>query len=104
MAVKMLYEKNFEEFVAQSTVAVVDFYADWCMPCRIMAPRMEELSEEISGAFFGKINVDESSSIAQRFGIVSIPTIIIFKNGAQVDEVVGTHSKDSVKSTIKKYL
>jgi len=104
MAVKMLYEKNFEEFVSQNKVAVVDFYADWCMPCRIMSPRLDEISEEIKEVAFGKLNVDENGSIAQRFGIISIPTFIIFKNGAQVDEIVGTRSKESVKETIKRYL
>jgi thioredoxin 1 len=104
MAVKMLYEKNFEEFVSQNKVAVVDFYADWCMPCRIMSPRLDELSEEIKDVSFGKLNVDESGSIAQRFGIVSIPTLIIFKDGVQVDEIVGTSSKESVKDIIKRYL
>lgn len=104
MSVQRLYDKNFEEFVSQNAVVVVDFYADWCMPCRIMSPRIDELSEELKEVAFGKLNVDENSTIAQRFGIVSIPTLIIFKNGAQVDEIVGTRSKEGVKEIIRKYL
>ncbi len=104
MSVQRLYDKNFEEFVSQNAVVVVDFYADWCMPCRIMSPRIDELSEELKEVSFGKLNVDENSSIAQRFGIISIPTLIIFKNGSQVDEIVGTRSKEGVRETVRKYL
>jgi thioredoxin 1 len=104
MSVKTLYGKNFEEFVSQSSMAVVDFYADWCMPCRIMAPRMEELSGEMDNVAFAKLNVDESNDIAQRFGVTSIPTIIIFKEGKQVDEIVGAVPKEKVRETIEKYL
>jgi thioredoxin 1 len=73
------------------------------MPCRIMAPRMEELSEEMNNVAFAKLNVDENSDIAQRFGVTSIPTIIIFKEGKQVDEIVGALPKEKVKETIEKY-
>ncbi|MDY6985013.1 MAG: thioredoxin [Candidatus Thermoplasmatota archaeon] len=104
MSVQRLDDKNFEEFISQNAVAVVDFYADWCMPCRIMSPRIDELSEELKEVAFSKLNVDENSSIAQRFGIISIPTLIIFKNGSQVDEIVGTRSKDGVRETVSKYL
>jgi len=76
---------NFEEFIRRNEYAVVDFWAEWCMPCRYIAPVFEELAKEYSGKVaFGKLNVDENHSIAARFGISAIPTLIFFKNGKAI--------------------
>jgi len=104
MVVSVIDGTHFEEFISPGPVAVVDFYADWCMPCRIMGPRLEELSKELNGVTFGRLDVDENGDIAQRFGIVSIPTLIVFRDGKQVDEIIGARSKEIVKEIIEKYL
>jgi len=104
MVVKIITSKNFEEFVSQNRIAVIDFHANWCMPCHIVSPRIEELSNEIDNVAFGKINVDENADIAQRFGLVSIPTVVVFKEGKQIDEVVGTQPKDKISELIEKYI
>ena len=89
-----LNSSNFDSTIANG-VTVVDFWAPWCGPCRMVAPIIEELSSEYSGrANVGKVNTDENQDIAIRFGIRSIPTIMFFKDGQQVDMVIGAVSKD----------
>ncbi len=93
---------NFEEFIRKNEYAVVDFWAEWCMPCRYIAPVFEELAREYSGKVaFGKLNVDENHSIAARFGISAIPTLIFFKNGKAVDQIVGAMPKKEIKMWIE---
>jgi len=85
-----LNSESFDKFLQENEVAVVDFWAVWCMPCLMVAPIIENLAKKYEGKIaFGKVNVDEERDIAMRFGIMSIPTIIIFKNGKMVDQVVG---------------
>ena len=89
-----LNSSNFDSTIANG-VTVVDFWAPWCGPCRMVAPIIEELASEYSGrANVGKVNTDENQDIAIRFGIRSIPTIMFFKDGQQVDMVIGAVSKD----------
>ncbi|RLF32212.1 MAG: thioredoxin [Thermoplasmata archaeon] len=85
-----LNSESFDKFLQENEVAVVDFWAVWCMPCLMVAPIMENLAKKYEGKIaFGKVNVDEERDIAMRFGIMSIPTIIIFKNGKMVDQIIG---------------
>jgi len=86
-----LQSKDFEQEVLHSAIpTVVDFYADWCGPCRMVSPIIEGLSKEYSGKVkFVKINTDESPDIAEKFGIMSIPTIMVFKNGEVASRTVG---------------
>uniref|UniRef100_A0A7J2TGC3 Thioredoxin n=1 Tax=Archaeoglobus fulgidus TaxID=2234 RepID=A0A7J2TGC3_ARCFL len=101
----LLNESNFENFLEQNENAVVDFYADWCMPCRYISPIIEELAKEFSGKLvFGKLNVDENQRIAVKFGISAIPTLIFFKKGKAVDQVVGAMSKKDIKAWIERNL
>ncbi len=89
-----LTKDNFDEVVG-SGVAVVDFWAPWCGPCRMIAPVIEELAEDYDGrAKICKVNTDEEQEIAVKFGIRSIPTILFFKNGELVDQMVGAAGKD----------
>lgn len=85
-----LNSESFDKFLQENEVAVVDFWAVWCMPCLMVAPIIENLAKKHEGKIaFGKVNVDEERDIAMRFGIMSIPTIIIFKDGKMVDQIIG---------------
>ena len=93
-----LNSTNFEKEVLNSEKPVlVDFFADWCGPCKMMAPIVEELATELDGkAKVGKINVDESSDIAVEYNVMSIPTLIIFKNGKEEKGLVGVRDKEEL--------
>lgn len=97
-----LTDGNFESEVLQSKEPVlVDFWAVWCGPCRAIAPTIDELATEYKGrAKVGKINVDENQHTAARFGIRSIPTLLVFKDGAVVEQVVGAQPKDRIAKAL----
>ncbi len=97
-----LDDTNFDEIVSQAkTPVLVDFWAPWCGPCQMVAPVIDELAEEYEGKVnFGKVNVDESPKIARRFGVMSIPTLIIFKNGQPVSNIVGFRPKAQLKESL----
>jgi len=99
-------DQNFDELVLKSDKpVVVDFWAEWCGPCRMLAPVVEELSEEFKGsALIGKLNVDENAEVSMRYGIRSIPTLLFFKNGELVDKQVGVVPKNVLAEKIKKHL
>jgi thioredoxin 1 len=91
-------DNNFEETVMKSDKAVlIDFWAEWCGPCRMVGPLVEELATEYDGkAIVGKVNVDENPNIAAKFGIRNIPTLLYIKNGEVVDKQVGATSKEAL--------
>lgn len=95
-------DTNFEEATAtEDQVTVVDFWAEWCGPCRMITPLIEQLAEEYKGsAVVGKLNVDNNPNIASKFGVRSIPTIIFLKNGEIVDKQVGVTSKAALAAKI----
>ncbi|OGL41593.1 MAG: thioredoxin [Candidatus Schekmanbacteria bacterium RIFCSPHIGHO2_02_FULL_38_11] len=97
-------EKNFEQEVLKSDIPVlVDFWATWCGPCRMVAPVVEEISEEYSGKVkVGKLNIDDNPSIASKYKVMSIPTLMLFKGGAVVDHLIGAQSKVQIKAMIDK--
>lgn len=97
---------NFDGEVTKSSVPVlVDFWATWCGPCRMVSPIIGELASEYDGRIkVGKVNVDEEGSLAAQFGIVSIPTIILFVNGKPADKLIGAHSIDDFEDMIEKHL
>ena len=100
--VEHLNEKDFAEKVENSNnKSLVDFYADWCGPCKMMAPVVEELSDEISGVAFYKVNVDECPDIAKKYGIMSIPTFIVFEDGQPVNKQLGAMPKDTLEQLLK---
>lgn len=93
---------NFKEEVLQATGPVlVDFWATWCMPCRMQGPAIEKLAEE--GYNAGKLNVDEEQELAMQYRVMNIPTLIIFKGGQEVDRMVGVQSKDSLAAKLDSY-
>ncbi|MEM0358829.1 MAG: thioredoxin [Hadesarchaea archaeon] len=98
-------EENFDEFIRANPRVVVDFWAAWCPPCRLLSPVVEELAKKYAGrVVFGKLNVDENPSVAQRFGIMSIPTLLYFKEGKLVDETVGALPASVIEERIKRLL
>lgn len=92
---------NFDAQITQSSTPVlVDFWAPWCGPCRVMSPMIEELEKEMGEVTFAKVNVDENGELAMRFNILSIPTFVIFKGGSEVARFSGAMSKDTFKERI----
>ena len=102
MAEIVLTQENFEKEVLQADIPVlVDFWATWCGPCRMLAPVIEELAEEQEGSVkVGKVNVDEQPALAQQFGIVSIPTVMMFRGGEVTDTVVGYRPKSELEELL----
>ena len=99
-----LNKDNFEKSIANG-VALVDFWAEWCGPCKMQLPIIEEFSSEMDGkATVGKVNVDEQLELAQSFGIQSIPTLILFKDGKPVKKLVGLHSKEALYEEVNQVL
>ncbi|HET7213833.1 MAG TPA: thioredoxin [Terriglobia bacterium] len=99
-------DQNFEQEVLGSDKPVlVDFWAEWCAPCRMIAPAVEAIAGEYAGrAKVGKLNVDENQSVTSRYNIRSIPTLLVFKNGQIKEQLVGTTSKDNLAKLLDKNL
>jgi len=94
---------NFEEEVRKSVLPVlVDFWAPWCMPCKIIAPAVEKLAEEMKGKVkISKSNVDENPDVATEFSIMNIPTLVLFKDGKEVSRIMGVNSKEAIEAKIR---
>lgn len=95
---------TFDKVVGQKTV-LVDFWAEWCAPCKVQDPILDEVAKELNGrALVGKVNVDDNRTLANKYGIMNIPTMILFKDGQKVHQFVGVQPKDKVVNTILKNL
>ena len=106
MAAEQVTDSTFKQVVLESSVPVlVDFWAPWCGPCRMVAPVVEEIAEQYDGQVkVVKVNTDDNPSVASQYGIRSIPTLMIFKGGQRVDMVVGAVPKTTLANTLEKYL
>lgn len=100
-----LTTENFDPTVLQAKEPVlVDFWASWCGPCKVMSPIVEELATEMEGVVIGKVNVDENPDLARQFNILSIPTFIIFKSGQVVEQFSGSMSKEMLREKLEGHL
>ncbi|UCG35934.1 MAG: thioredoxin [Candidatus Bathyarchaeota archaeon] len=98
-------DSSFEESIKKHPLILVDCWADWCGPCRMIAPIIEELAQEYAGKIaFAKLNVDENPGTAAKFNIMGIPTLLIMKNGSEVDRIVGVAPKASLENRLKKHI
>lgn len=96
MSVLKIDKNNFNEVKNSGKTVLLDFYAEWCGPCRMVSPIVDEISEENPQYLVGKINVDEQEELAQEFGVFSIPTLVVLKNGEVVNQVTGARPKPQI--------
>jgi thioredoxin 1 len=105
MAINQLSPSSFDNFVKSNKVAVVDFWAEWCGPCKVMEPILNGLSNEMAGSVaFGAVNVDENEDLAMGRAIMSIPTMIVYSGGIEVERLVGSRSAAKLKQELSKYI
>lgn len=105
MAERVLTSENFDATVLQAhKLVLVDFWAPWCGPCRVMAPVLDALAREMEDVVIGKVNVDEHSDLAQKYNILSIPTFIIFKGGQVVDQFSGSMTKEQLQARLERHV
>jgi thioredoxin 1 len=100
-----LTDENLNDVVGKHPLVVVDCWAQWCGPCHMIAPVIDELAGDYAGKIvFGKVNVDENRGVAEQYGVMSIPTLLVFKNGKLVDQIVGALPRQSLEPKITKHL
>jgi thioredoxin 1 len=103
MAIVNVSDQSFKAEVEATGTVLVDFWAPWCGPCKMIAPILEELDKESTNLKIAKLNVDDNPESASRFGVMSIPTLIVFKDGQPVDKVVGFQSKEALKNVVARH-
>lgn len=96
MSVMKISKTNFDEVINSEKTVLIDFYADWCGPCRMVSPIVDEIAEEHPALLVGKINVDDEPELAMDFGVSSIPMLVVMKNGKVVDQSVGARPKAQI--------
>lgn len=105
MASTKITDADFQTTIASPTPVLVDFWAEWCAPCRAIAPSLEALAEELAGRLkIAKVNVDENNELAARYEVRSIPTLLVIKNGAVAEAMVGAMSKPALQAKVEPHL
>ncbi len=105
MAIVNVSDQSFKNEVEETGTVLVDFWAPWCGPCKMIAPILEDLDKEVGEQLkIAKVNVDDNPESASRFGVMSIPTLIVFKDGQPVDKIVGFQSKDALKNVVTRHI
>ena len=100
-----LSDETFTETIQKYPIVVVDFWAEWCGPCKMIAPELEELASELSGkVVFGKINIDENQLVTGQFSISGIPTLLVFKKGKLVDRIIGFSPKNNILARLQPHI
>jgi len=100
-----LTDATFDKTIKKYPLIIVDCWANWCMPCRMLIPVIESLAKKYAGKIvFGKLNIEENQSITQKYGIMSIPNMLVFKKGKMVDRIIGAMPESILESKIKQYL
>lgn len=97
-----LTSKEFEDFTKKGLV-FIDFFAEWCMPCLMMAPVVDEVSKKFKGIKFGKVNVSDNENLAQKFNVSSIPNFVLLKDGKKIEQFMGAMSAEELESKLKKF-
>ena len=103
MSIVNVTDVSFQKEVEGTGTVLVDFWAPWCGPCKMIAPVLEELDKEMNSLKIAKVNVDDNPESASRYGVMSIPTLILFKDGQPVDKMVGFQSKDALKNVVSRH-
>ena len=100
MSIKVT-NKDFEKIISNNDITLIDFYADWCGPCKALAPIIDDIAKNEAHITVGKVNVEEERELATKYGVRSIPTMVIFKNGKEVNRLVGFLPKEEILAKIK---
>lgn len=102
MNIEHLNQTNFEQKINQNNLVIVDFFATWCGPCRMLSPILEDVSDDLKEVTFYKVDVDENPDVAKKFGVMSIPTLVAIKNGKEIDRNIGLLNRDDLKDFVEK--
>lgn len=102
---KIVQKDEFEKIINESKPTIVDFFATWCGPCKMLSPILEKVAEDSKGEFnIVKIDVDENYDVAKKYGIMSVPTMIIFKDGDEQEKIVGLRQKNQIEDAVRNYI
>lgn len=102
---KIVQKDEFEKIINESKPTIVDFFATWCGPCKMLSPILEKVEEDSKGDFnIVKVDVDESYDVAKKYGIMSVPTMIIFKDGDEQEKIVGLRQKNQIEEAVRSYI
>ena len=102
MEIMHVDSKNFQEIINSKEVVLVDFYATWCGPCKMLAPILEDVNKEVSdNVLIAKLDIDNALDVAKEYGVMSVPTMIIFKNGKEIERLVGLRQKTQILEVLK---
>ena len=93
---EIINSTQFDEIIKGESLVIIDFFATWCMPCRMLKPIMERVESKVEDAKFYSVDIDESEDVAKRYRIFSVPTLVAFRNGKKIDSMVGLNSNDSI--------